>query len=242
MTDDFRVSGVAATFARNRTAKPPRSICGLSLDILGVAATCVTLMNDRNSAPVCASDERAGRLDDLQYTVGEGPSPEAFAGRSIVSEPDLARQVPQRWQHFTPLALELGMAGVFAFPLQVGDSCVGVLTAYMAAAGPLSEDQEADGLIVADTIARSMLRIRPEGDFEILAGTTAREGAHRAEFHQASGMIAVQLGVGVSEAAVRIRAYSFGADRAVSEVAGDIVAGRLRLDNDQPGTSPSCRL
>lgn len=235
MTDQKRKSGVADRFARNRLAKPPRSICGLSIDILGVTATCVTLMNDQNSTPVCASDERAVRLDDLQYTVGEGPSPEAFAGRSIVSEPDLVHQIPHRWQHFTPMAIELGMAGVFAFPLQVGESCVGVLTAYQDVAGPLSKDQEADGLIVADTIASSMLRLRPEGDFEVLAGIRVDDGAHRAEFHQATGMIAVQLGVGVSEAAVRVRAFAFGADRTVADVAGDIVAGKLRLDNDRPG-------
>ncbi len=235
MTDQKRKSGVAARFARNRLAKPPRSLCGLSIEILGVTATCVTLMNNRNSTAVCASDDRAVRLDDLQYTVGEGPSPEAFAARSIVSEPDLVRQSPQRWQHFTPMAIELGMAGVFAFPLQVGDRCFGVLTAYQDVAGPLSKDQESDGLIVADTIARSMLKTRPEGDFEILAASTVGDGAHRAEFHQATGMIAVQLGVQVAEAAVRIRAHAFGADRQVADVAGDIVAGRLRLDNDRPG-------
>lgn len=236
MTDKYPMSGVAAQFAANRIAKPPRSLCRLSVDILGVSATCVTLMNNQNSAPVCASDGRASKLDDLQYTVGEGPSPEAFAGRSVVSEPDLENQIPRRWQHFTPLAIELGIAGVFAFPLQVGDSCVGVLTAYQTVAGPLSQDQETDGLLVADTIAQSMLRMRPEGDFEILAGTKAGEGAHRAEFHQATGMVAVALGIAVAEAAVRIRAYAFGADRTVADVAGDIVAGRLRLDNDRPGS------
>lgn len=236
MSEKSRKSGVAARFARNRSATPPRSMCGLSVDILGVAATCVTLMNDRNSAPVCASDERASRLDDIQYTLGEGPTPEAFAGRAVVSEPDLAHQEPSRWQHFIPLAVELGMASVFAFPLQIGDSCVGVLTAYKTASGPLSADQETDGLIVADTIAKSMLRIRREGDFEVLAGKTAEQGAHRAEFHQASGMVAVQLGVAISEAAIRIRAFAFGADRAVSDVALEIVAGRLRLDNDRPGS------
>lgn len=236
MTDQKQRTGVAALFAANRVAKPRRSLCGLSLEILGVAATCVTLMNHQNSTPVCASDERVIRLDDLQYTVGEGPSPEAFAGRSMVSEPDLARQVPHRWQHFTPLAVELGMAGVFAFPLQVGDDCVGVLTAYQDVAGPLSKDQETAGHIVADTIARSVLRLRPEGDFEILANAASGDAAHRAEFHQASGMLAVQLGVDVSEAAVRIRAHAFGAARPVADVAGDIVAGILRLHNDRPGS------
>jgi hypothetical protein len=234
VTDNYHMSGVAAQFAANRVAKPPKSLCGLSADILGMSAICVTLMNNQNSAPVCASDGRAGRLDDLQYTVGEGPSPEAFAERSLVSEPDLAQE-PQRWRHFTPAAIELGIASVFAFPLHVGDSCLGVLTAYQDVAGPLSKNQESDGLLVADTIAKSMLRMRPEGDFEILAGTVG-EGAHRAEFHQASGMIAVALEIPVSEAAVRIRAHAFGADRPVADVAGDIVAGRLRLDNDRPGS------
>lgn len=235
MTDQKRRSGVVARFAANRVSKPPRSLCGLSVDILGVSATCITLMNHQNSAPVCASDSRASRLDDLQYTVGEGPSPEAFAQQVLVSEPDLENQTPQRWQHFTPLAVELGIAGVFAFPLQVGDSCVGVLTAYQSDVGPLSDAQQADGLIVADTIAQSMLRIRPEGDFEVLGGLTLNDGAHRAEFHQASGMSAVQLGIDVAEAAVRIRAYAFGADRTVADVAGEIVAGKLRLDNDRQG-------
>jgi hypothetical protein len=49
-------------------------------------------------------------------------------------------------------------------------------------------------------------------------------------------MIAVALEIPVAEAAVRIRAHAFGADRPVADVAGDIVAGRLRLDNDRPGS------
>jgi hypothetical protein len=130
----------------------------------------------------------------------------------------------------------MGTLGVFAFPLQVGTSCVGVLTVYQNLAGSLSPEQEADGLVVADTIARSMLRIRPEGDFEALAkGGFFDGGAHRAEFHQASGMTAVQLGIDVSEAAVRIRAYAYVEDRTVAEVATDIVGRRLQLADDAVG-------
>jgi hypothetical protein len=130
----------------------------------------------------------------------------------------------------------MGTLGVFAFPLHVGTSCFGVFTVYQNAAGSLSPNQEADGLVVADAIARSMLTIKPEGDFEALAAGGASDGgAHRAEFHQASGMIAVQLGVDVSEAAVRIRAHAYVEDRTVAEVATEIVGGRLRLDDDTFG-------
>jgi hypothetical protein len=48
--------------------------------------------------------------------------------------------------------------------------------------------------------------------------------------HQASGMIAVQLGVGVGEALVRLRAYAFANDRRLTEVAADVVGRRLRFD------------
>lgn len=236
VTDQDRVSRVMGTFAANRATGQPRSVCSVSVDLLGVSATCVTLMNGRNSTPVCASDDRATRLDDLQYSLGEGPSPDAYSRNLPIYEPDLGGPSPSRWQHFGPSALGLGTLGVFAFPLQVGTSCVGVLTVYQNTAGSLSPTQEADGLVVADTIARSMLRVRPEGDFEALAmGGFSDGGAHRAEFHQASGMIAVQLGIDVSEAAVRVRAHAYVEGRAVAEVATEIVGGRLRLDDDAAG-------
>jgi hypothetical protein len=44
------------------------------------------------------------------------------------------------------------------------------------------------------------------------------------------------LEIPVSDAAVRIRAHAFGAHRSVADVAGDIVEGRLRLDNDRRGS------
>jgi hypothetical protein len=236
VTDQDRVSRVVGTFAANRATDQPRSVCSVSVELLGVSATCVTLMNGRTSTPVCASDDRATRLDDLQYSLGEGPSPDSYSGKIPVYEPDLGGHSPSRWQHFGPSALGMGILGVFAFPLQVGTSCVGVLTVYQNSAGSLSPNQEADGLVVADTIARSMLRIRPEGDFEALATDGASDGgAHRAEFHQASGMTAVQLSIEVSEAAVRIRAYAYVEDRTVAEVATDIVGRRLRMDDDSAG-------
>ena len=42
--------------------------------------------------------------------------------------------------------------------------------------------------------------------------------------HQASGMVAAQLGVSVGQALIRLRAYAFGNDRPLTEVAKDVVA------------------
>jgi len=43
-------------------------------------------------------------------------------------------------------------------------------------------------------------------------------------------MVAAQLGIGVTEALIRLRGYSFAAERPIGEVAEDIVTRRLRFD------------
>jgi AmiR/NasT family two-component response regulator len=57
---------------------------------------------------------------------------------------------------------------------------------------------------------------------------------HRVEIDQATGMLTVQLGVSAGEAFARLRAYAYSRDRRLADVAGDIVARRLRLD-PEPG-------
>ena len=44
----------------------------------------------------------------------------------------------------------------------------------------------------------------------------------------------VQLGVSLAEAMARIRAHAYAGARRLSEVAVDIVAGRLVLEADEP--------
>jgi AmiR/NasT family two-component response regulator len=59
--------------------------------------------------------------------------------------------------------------------------------------------------------------------------------AHDAEIYQATGMLTEQLGVSISVAFARLRAYAYAQDRRLSDVAHDIVTRRLRLDPDPPG-------
>jgi hypothetical protein len=47
-------------------------------------------------------------------------------------------------------------------------------------------------------------------------------------------MVMVQLGVSISDALARLRAYAFASNRPLAEVARDVVARRLRFDRDQP--------
>ena len=56
--------------------------------------------------------------------------------------------------------------------------------------------------------------------------------ANSFELYQAQGMVAVQLGVGLDEAMMRIRAHAYAHHRSLSDVADDIVAGRVALEAD----------
>lgn len=191
-------------------------------------------MSARHNSPVCHSDERSLALAELQFSLGEGPSLDAFATHQAIHEPDLERALPARWPSFTATALELGTRGVFALPLNAGQKCIGVLTLYHDVAGALTPEQQADGLVVADTVARSMLETQSRNDTDLLTDDLSDTASHRAEVHQASGMVAVQLGVVVADAEARLRAHAYAVNRSVVDVARDIVGRRLRLDDDAP--------
>jgi hypothetical protein len=61
----------------------------------------------------------------------------------------------------------------------------------------------------------------------------AQELALDADFHfvvhNAAGAVSVQLGVSITEALIRLRAYAFSNDRLLRDVAEDVVARRLRF-------------
>ncbi|HEY6790482.1 MAG TPA: ANTAR domain-containing protein [Trebonia sp.] len=67
------------------------------------------------------------------------------------------------------------------------------------------------------------------------AGTPSLAGTvpHRAEIDQATGLLAEQLGVRITDAFVRLRAYAYVNDLQLVDVARDIVARCPRLFPDR---------
>jgi len=171
-------------------------------------------------------------VDHLQFTLGQGPGTDCATTGLPVLAPDLMES-GARWPAFTPAAATLGVRAVFAFPLSIGAMSVGTMLAYRAAEGSLSDRQYADalGLAIAVTVVLISRRSARDGgqDSWVPAGWAAPQ-TYRAEVHQATGMISVQLGVSLAEALVRLRAHAYSRDRLIAEVAADVVARRLRFD------------
>ena len=178
---------------------------------------------------LCSTNDVSQLIEDLQYTLGEGPCLDAYQQDRVVAEPDLADPVTRRWFAFTPPALEAGVRAVFGFPLRVGTVRLGALNLYRDWPGPLSDEQSADALVMADVAARWVLDAQAGAPSD----TVARELETGADFHfavhNAAGMISVQLGVSVAEALIRLRAFAFSQDRLLADVAQDVVDRKLRL-------------
>jgi hypothetical protein len=186
------------------------------------------------------TDEVSELLAELQLTTGEGPGPDAAASGGPVLASDLGGpEAGRRWPAFAPEARLAGAAAIFAFPLRVGAIRAGVMGLYRERAGPLSAFQLGDALLFADTATLLLLDAadRTVRDTAAPAGSgpggqTAELTLHRAEIDQATGMLTEQLGVGITEAFIRLRAYAYAHDRRLSDLARDIVARRLRLRPD----------
>jgi len=92
-------------------------ICTVCPDIVGVDGAGVMLMSgDVPRGSLCATDAVSHRIEDLQYTLGEGPCVDAYRLDRVVAEPDLAEPMMRRWHAFTPPALEAGVRAIFGFP------------------------------------------------------------------------------------------------------------------------------
>jgi hypothetical protein len=179
---------------------------------------------------LCTTNEMSDVVEQLQYDLGEGPCVDAYRQDWPVLEPDLAQPDTPRWLAFAPPAVAAGVRAVFGFPLQVGAVRLGALNLCRDRPGPLSDDQHADALVMAGIAAQAVLVLQTGAPPERLASELGAGADFHYEVHQASGMVAAQLEVGVGQALVRLRAYAFGNDLHLAEVANDVVARKLRFD------------
>jgi hypothetical protein len=213
------------------SASSPSALCAACAAAFDVAGVAITLMDPAAAAGGYASDIGTQRLEESQFDLGEGPTVDAFAAGLPVDEVDLTGAQPGRWMAFGPLAAAAGIRSVFSFPLQVGAARVGTLTIYRAKSGGVSDELYRGMLVVADMITRLLLAWQSQAPDGLLALELGQEDVYLAVVHQASGMISVQLDVGVGEALARLRAHAFANSRTVFDVASDVVARRTRFEN-----------
>lgn len=231
MAGERRARVLARLIERERPELGTKRLCDVGAEITGMSGAGLMLMSgDVPRGSLCWTDDVSALIEELQFTLGEGPCVDAYQGDRSVLEPDLANPAIPRWLAFSVPAVDAGVRAIFGFPLRVGAIRLGALNLYRDRPGPLTDEQHADALVIADLSAQALLVLQANAQ----PGDVAAELEAGADFqyvvHQASGMVAAQLEVNVAQALIRLRAHAFGNGRPLAKVAEDVVARRLRFD------------
>ena len=141
------------------------------------------MVDDEHRGTFGSSDSAIDLVEDLQFTLGEGPCIDTYRSGRPVLEPDLAHPSEDRWHGFAGPALAAGVVAIFGFPLLVGDSRSVRSTSTATRPGDLEPEQFADAMSMADIAAHAILDLQADAApgalaSELDAGVrTAQRGA-----------------------------------------------------------------
>ena len=229
MTPERRIR-LLARIASSTTQPELKRVCEVCTEVTATTGAGIMLMpGDIPRGSLCTTDDVSALIEDLQFELGEGPCIDAHRDDRPVMEPDLAGRDKSRWMAFTGPAVAAGVRAVFGFPLRIGEVRLGALNLYRDTPGPLSDEQHADALALADLAVRAVLVVQAEAPPGQLAVELEEGSDFQYVVHQASGMVAAQLDVSVGQALIRLRAHAFGNGLPLREVAEAVVARTLRF-------------
>jgi hypothetical protein len=215
----------------DRTTFPQR-ICQLCTDSLGITGVGLSMLAaGRTQGRVCATNEVAANIEDLQFSLGQGPAADAVRSGTPVLVADLQASVGleiARWPGFLEGITAAGVRAMFAFPVRIGAISVGALDLYRDEPGDLSAFELSAALLAADAAALALLRLDTEGE-DPFTENVDTGSSYRLQVHQATGMVRVQLNISMEDAFLMLRARAFSLGQPITDVATDVVQRRLRF-------------
>lgn len=223
---------LAELTASGEGGAPTGRLCDVGRRVIGVTGAGIMLFSkDVPVGSVCAASYGSAVIEELQFTLGEGPCVDAYQLDTPILEPNLAAPTEPRWLAFTGPALDAGVRAIFGFPVGVGAVRLGALNLYVDRPGSLTDEQHADALIFADVAAEYVLALQSGQTTDDLAAELKQGSNFHYVVHQAAGMVSAQIGISLADALVRLRAHAFSTQRPLTDVAADVVRRRLRFDD-----------
>ncbi|MGY4769780.1 GAF and ANTAR domain-containing protein (plasmid) [Kribbella sp. CWNU-51] len=191
-------------------------------EILGADGAAITV--DDSSlcrTTLCATDDVAGRLEDLQDLTGEGPCRDAYRlDEAIVMS--VGEGSAARWPGFISAARQaIGQVTLHSFPMHAGADTYGAISVYVAGGRALRVSLDAAQRLV-DAVGIALMNI-PTKD---LLGSVG-QWSSLTTLHQATGMVIAQLDIAADDALAVLRAHAYAANQSLSDVAAHVVTRRL---------------
>ncbi|MGA9871340.1 MAG: GAF and ANTAR domain-containing protein [Rhodococcus sp. (in: high G+C Gram-positive bacteria)] len=219
---------LAATTALTRTVVGAARVDGAAVSIITDKAGARDLLY--------STDSVATRIDELQFTIGEGPCLDAFRANEPRTVLDLAdTAATAKWPTFaSEVVEELNVHTLLACPITVHGAALGVLELYRTEPAPFSTSQFDAARAIATALGPVLLTdLETNAGNDRAAGYPEPEGRYhfaRGDVHAAIGMLAVRLDVPVDDAAAILRAHAYTQARSIASIANDIVHRRTDFE------------
>jgi GAF domain-containing protein len=154
-----------------------------------------------------ATSDAMATLEEAEIDHREGPCLDAYGDASQVSADDLTADFG-RWPNIAPLAVDMGLLAVHAFPLSLRDDCIGALNLYRATPGDFERDDIRLAQAFADVAAIGILQRRKVAAAEERTEQLQHALDSRIIIEQAKGVLSERAGISPDEAFLRIRGYA----------------------------------
>jgi len=173
--------------------------------------------NDRRPVTLAASSDLVRRVDEIQYTAGEGPCLDASGGRDYAHVDDLA--VDTQWPQFALRCVEeTGIRSMLSVRLLLGGEDRAAMNLYAATPGSFDRTAVAVASILEPFAALSVERAIHESDAESLQSAlrTSRQ------IGRAVGILMAQREIPSDAALSQLILASQHLNRKLRDVAADV--------------------
>ena len=180
--------------------------------------------------PLGGSDPVAELAERLQFTVGGGPCLAAFdSGQPVFAVPE---DIARRWPAFAAeLAAHTPYRGVVALPFRRALAGVGAMDLFLTDPADVPRVDVFDAFAVADLITSALSEAAVWSTWSEASGPDwlrSPAAVRRTGVWQALGVVGLELSVDLPTALTAVRAHATATGRTVDDVAGGLLAGRLR--------------
>ena len=182
----------------------------------------ITLRRDHRAVTVASSDERAARVDEVQYAYDQGPCLTSLRTGEIVLVVDLLDD--DRWGEYRSLALTHGVRASLSLPLGSDGTVVGALNLYSGKADVFDEEHRRRAVQFATEASRALALAVRIAERTEMSAQLQEALASRAVIDQALGIVMAQRRCTVDEAFDTLRTVSQNSNTKVRDVAARLVA------------------
>jgi GAF domain-containing protein len=194
--------------------------------IPGADGAGLTLLEPDRADTIVKSAPFVRNIDDMQYSIGEGPCISA-ATTGLTMRSGSLRDDP-RWPRFGPRAAHMGVHSVLSLPLLAEDHVVGAMNVYAHPTNAFDDRAEHIGRLFAVPAAIAVQNAQILAQTQRLAGNLQAALTTRAVIDQAIGILMSRSGITAKEAFDRLSIASQNEHRKVSAVAAGIVDAAVR--------------